>query len=206
MNIILTTTVYPQDKCYLYQKDPQERLQNYLKSIKQWIASPFKVTVVENSGYTFPEFEQSDRFEILSFDECKVPEAKYLIGNNSKGASELFSINYCFKNSKILSPGDFIIKVTGRYFIPNFEKCLNGIHSFDAVIQNDRSSCEIIGCSFTQKEFVFNTSDLLNGEACNHIEFLYKSRIAELNKVLILQKLNIEPTCMGGANVIRNSL
>ena len=210
MNIILTTTVYPQDKCYLYQKNHEERLQNYLKSIKQWINSPFKITVVENSGYTFPEFEQClydvNRFEIITFNESILHEAKYLIGNNSKGASELFSINYSIKHSKILTPGDFIIKVTGRYFIPEFEKCLLNLNFFDAIIQNDRSSCEIIGCSFAQKDLVFNTSDLLNGSQCNHIEFLYKSRIQLLNKVLILKKLNISPTSMGGANVIRNSL
>jgi hypothetical protein len=206
MNIILTTTVYTQDKCYLYQKNHEERLENYLKSIKQWINSPFKIIVVENSGYTFPEFQQSDRFEIITFNESTLHEAKYLIGNNSKGASELFSINYSIKNSKILTPGDFIIKVTGRYFIPDFEKCLLNLNLFDAIIQNDRSSCEIIGCSFEQKDLVFNTSDILDGSPCNHIEFLYKKRIELLNKVLILKKLNISPTKMGGANVIRNSL
>jgi len=206
MIIILTTTVNVQDKCYLHQTDPEERLKIYLKSISQWINTSFKIIVVENSGYTFPEFEQSNRFEVISFNEKTLPEASYLIGNNSKGASELFSINYSLKHSKILTPGDFIIKITGRYFIPKIEKCLDRIESFDALIQNDRSSCEIIGCSFAQKDFVFNTSTVLDGVECNHIEFLYKSRIKLLNKVLILKKLNIEPTPMGGANVIRVSL
>ena len=204
MIIILTTTVNVQDKCYLHQTDPQERLNVYIKSISQWINTPFKIIVVENSGYTFPQFEQSDRFEVISFNESELPEANYLKGNNSKGASELFSIHYSLKNSKILAHGDFIIKITGRYFIPNFS--LPRIESFDALIQNDRSSCEIIGSSFAQKDFVFNTSMVLDSIECNHIEFLYKSRISQLNKVMILKKLSISPTCMGGANVIRVSL
>jgi hypothetical protein len=204
MIIILTTTVFVQDKCYLQQTDPLERLNVYIKSISQWINSPFKIIVVENSGYTFPEFERSERFEVISFNESELPEANYLKGNNSKGASELFSINYSLKKSKILTPGDFIIKITGRYFIPDL--CLDRLEAFDALIQNDRSSCEIIGCSFEQKDFVFNTSDILDGTPCNHIEFLYKSRVQLLHRVMILKKLNISPTTMGGANVIRVSL
>ena len=98
MNIILTTTVYPQDKCYLHQTDPEERLQNYLKSIKQWLNSPFKITVVENSGYTFPEFEENERLQLFSFKENEIPEANYLLDNKSKGASELFAINYSFNH------------------------------------------------------------------------------------------------------------
>ena len=204
--IILTTTVVVQNKCYLHQTDPMERLNVYIKSIRQWIQTPFKIVVVENSGYTFPEFKQSNTLEIISFKESMLPEAQYLHGNNSKGTSELFSIQYSILHSKIITPSDFIIKVTGRYFIPNFETCLTNVHTFDALIQNDRSSCEIIGCHFNQKDIVFNKNTRLHGEECNHIEFLYKNRILSLPKVMILKKINIEGTQMGGANVIRYTL
>ena len=203
--IILTTTVFVQDKCYLHQKDPDERLKIYQKSIKQWLDTGLKIIVVENSGYLFNESHeyQSDKFEIISFDEKTLPEARYLRTNNSKGASELFSINYALKNTKLKF--NFVIKITGRYFIPEFEEYISKL-KFDCVIQNDRSSCEIIGCKLTETSHLFNTSDLLNGESCNHIEFLYKHRISQFNKVLILKKLKVSPTPMGGANVIRNSL
>jgi len=201
--IILTTTVNVQDKCYLHQTDPRERLSNYIKSIKQWKQSLFKIIVVENSGYQF-DFQQNDNFEIISFNESELPEASYLRGNNSKGASELFSINYAIKNSKLIKPTDFIIKVTGRYFIPGFEKF--DLTNFDAVCQNDRGSCEIIGCKYSEISTMFNTSDILNGKACNHIEFIYKNRFTKMNKILILPKLSISGTQMGGANVIRYSL
>ena len=201
--IILTTTVNVQNKCYLYQTDPIERISIYTDSIKQWLKTDFKIIVVENSGYHFPEFMESKTFEKIIFNESELPEARYLKGNNSKGASELFSINYAINNSKLIKPGDFIIKVTGRYFIPDFNVNLTG---FDAIIQNDCSSCEIIGSNYSNKDLVFNTSDILNGEPCNHIEFLYKNRILNLNKVMILKKLKINKTQMGGANVVRYSL
>jgi hypothetical protein len=203
--IILTTTVFVQDKCYLHQTDPDERLKIYQKSIKQWLETGLKIIIVENSGYQFNEFHeyQSDKFEIISFDEKTLPEASYLQGNNSKGASELFSISYALKNTKLKF--NFVIKITGRYFIPDFEEYISKL-KFDCVIQNDRSSCEIIGCKLTETARLFNTSDLLNGKACNHIEFLYKHRISQFNKVLILKNLKIPPTPMGGANVIKNSL
>jgi hypothetical protein len=81
----------------------------------------FKIIVVENSGYPFDELKEflSDKFEIISFDESQLSDANYLIGNISKGSSELFAINYSIKNSKIIDSRDFIIKVTGRYYIPN---------------------------------------------------------------------------------------
>ena len=114
--IILTTTVFVQNKCYLFQIDPVERLNTYLKSIKQWLTqTKFKILVVENSGYPFNELQNSDRLEIISFDEGNSD-------NNSKGASELFSIDYALNHTKFQY--DFVIKITGRYFIPKFEEYL----------------------------------------------------------------------------------
>lgn len=207
--ILLTTTVNVQDKCYLVQTDPEERKAIYQKSIRKWLKTNFKILLVENSGYNFDEFKEnvSDKFEIITFNENVLPEASYLKGNNSKGASELFSINYALKHSKIYN-NEFIIKVTGRYFIPDFEDYLNKINveSFDAVIQNDQTSCEIIGCKYQFINKLFNQNSTINKIPINHIEFLYKHRISQIDKIVILKSLFIEPTQMGGANVIKCSL
>jgi hypothetical protein len=212
--IILTTTVYVQNKCYLHQTDPFDRINVYLKSIKQWIETPFRVIVVENSGYSFTELDKTSNLEIISYNEYDLPEAEYLRGNNSKGASELFAINYAIKNSKILTKNDYIIKVTGRYFIPGFYEYLNSLNlkdsmgnfKFDCISQNDRVSCEVSGCSYPQSSCIFNQDTTLNGSDCNHIEFLYTNRVSKQNKILILKSLEIEPTQMGGVNVIRYKL
>jgi hypothetical protein len=207
--IILTTTVNVQNKCYLFQTDREERIAIYNRSLQKWLNTSFKIILVENSGYPFDEFKkyESDTFEIIHFNENTLPEASFLINNNSKGASELFSINYALKNSKIYN-GEFVIKVTGRYFIPNFKEYLESktINTFDGVIQNDKMSCEIIGCHSKFINKLFHKDFILNGTPCNHIEFLYKHRISQMNKVLILKKMSIEPTQMGGADVIKYEL
>ena len=197
--IILTTTVFVQNKCYLFQTDPLERLNTYKKSINLWLSlTNFKIILVENSGYSFNEFESNDRFEVISFNEETLPEASYLKGNNSKGASELFAINYALEKTKFKY--SFIIKITGRYFIPDFE---NYILSFDlnnyhALIQNSGMNCEIVGSHFNFKNMVFNKNTNIN-----HIEFLYKERIDKLNKIVVIKQLKINPTQIGGLNEIR---
>jgi hypothetical protein len=205
MIIILTTTVFTQNKCYLFQTNYEERLKSYDNSIKQWLNSNLKIIVVENSGYPFYEFksETNNRFEIICFNEKELPEAEYLVNNNSKGASELFSINYAIQNSKIIKPDDFIIKITGRYFVPNFEQYISTIdlNDYEALIQNDKTSCEIIGCNYNQKNYIFNKIT-----EHNHVEFMYSERCKNLDKVIILKKLDINGTQMGGVPVIRTSL
>jgi len=200
--IILTTTVFVQNKCYLFQTNHGERIDCYCNSIKQWLNCNLKIILVENSGYRFDEFksEINERFEIISFNEQELPEANYLIGNNSKGASELFSINYAIKHSKIINNSDFIIKITGRYFIPEFEEYISkfNLNDYDGLCQNDVNRCEIVGCNYNKRNILFDINNVHQ-----HIEFTYTSRIQSLNKVIILRELKINPTQIGGLNEIR---
>jgi len=188
--------VYVQNKSFIYQTDPKERIKIYNESINKWKNTNLKIVVVENSGYPFNEFKQflSDRFEIISFNENEINTP-----NDSKGLSELFSINYAFKNSKIIEKGDFIVKITARYFIPEFEKI--NLKNYHGVCQNDYHRCEIVGCSYDNFEKIFKYQTDVS-----HIEFLYESRVQQLDKILILKKLEISQTCMGGFNCIINSL
>ena len=125
--IILTTTVTVQDKVYLFQTDKQERVQVYVKKIKQWLyESNFKIIVVENTGYTFEELNEEkekfkDRFEVISYVESELEAADFLKGNPYKGASEIFAIEYAYNTSRLCLDADFIIKITGRFFIPDLE-------------------------------------------------------------------------------------
>ena len=222
--VILTTTVVVNNyKLYIHQKDPNERKNTYFKSIKQWLEKTnLKICVVENSGYTFPELDEylkiyEDRFEIITFDEIKhPPELKHYVYNNSKGASEIFAINYAYKNTKFKSSIDFIIKVTGRYFIDSFEGFLkkhdlsnrcnqiavcNYGDRLVALTQNNDTRCEIVGCHILLIPIIFNTNmnDHL-GIFHTHVEFLYKNRIKLINANHILKcdEFEIEPTQMGG--------
>lgn len=196
--IILTTTVYVQNKIFLYQTNPSERLTCYLKSINNWLKfTNFKILVVENSGYTFPDIEQNDRLQIISYNENTLPESQHLIGNTSKGASELFAINYGFHNCKFKETSNFIIKITGRYFIPGFREYLDtlDLDSFDVICQSSSIRCEFLGCKSHHFNQLFDKNCVIH-----HIEFLYSQRINQFDKIIKCKPLQIEQTQKGGEN------
>jgi len=230
--IILTSTVNINHyKHFLHQRDPIERLNCYLKSIKQWLEQTnLKICLVENSGYTFQELNEyvekySNRFEIITFNEFEnPPEFKHLIYNSSKGASEMYSIIYAYKNTKFRDSTNFIIKITCRYFIPSFEQFLIqngimhntrgiGIHDYKQMIiglrQNNNLRCEILGIhsKFFNMLFELNLSDE-SGAFFPHVEHVYCNRLNLLNqtKILTCPPFVIEPTPMGGVELIVTEL
>jgi len=230
--IILTSTVNVNYyKTYLFQTDPNERINTYLKSIKQWLENTnFRICLVENSGYTFPELDDcfnlyKDRFEIITFDENYLPpELQHLKYNNSKGAGEMYSIIHAFNTSKFKSTTDFIIKITGRYYIPDFEffllsntiqNRLAGVSIYDndnsiiGLRQSNDLRCEILGIHkiFFNLLFELNLSDEM-GIFNPHVEAVYRSRFLLLNqnKILVCPTFNIEPTQTGGNDSIATTL
>ena len=233
--IILTCTVtVNHHKHFLVQTDPTERLELYLKSIKQWLEkTTFKVCVVENSGYTFPELDDyvqkyADRFEIITFNEMTLPEnLQHLKYNTSKGASEMYSIIHAYQHTKFKHGVNFVIKITGRYFVPLFYEYISSIdiknrsrnlhihnseNSIVAIRQNRELNdirCEIIGINTLFFHFLFflNLSDD-TGMFFPHVETVYFNRLMlfDQNKVVKLPIFPIEPTQMGGGNCITTQL
>lgn len=230
--IILTCTVQVNHfKHFIYQTEPNDRLQCYLKSIQQWLEKTnLKICVVENSGYTFPELSEyvskyNDRFEIITFNELTLTnEMQHLVYNNSKGASEMYSIIYAFNNTKFKNEVNFIIKITGRYFVPAFEQFLDdtnitnrskhiGIHDNTSMIiglrQCHNKRCEILGIHklFFNILFALNLSDE-NGVFFPHVETIYYNRFNLLNpdNIIDCPKFEIEATQMGGINCIVKDL
>lgn len=215
ITILLTSTVNVQNKNYLFQTDKKERLNTYVKSIKQWLNNTsFNIVLVENSGYLFEELNDylikyKDRFEIISFEESKLDEAKYLKNNNSKGESEIFAINYAFNHSKLLQNSTFIIKITARYFIPELHEYLESydLNKYDALRQNDINRCEIVGTHIKNFKKVFDLKILdENGKYNGHVEAVFRYRISLLNNIITCKKFTIEPTQRGGLNQIFNEL
>ena len=207
-------------KYFIQQTNKEERLVAYFKSIKQWLEkTKLNIVVVENSGYQFEELAEEritykDRFEIISFVESELPHAARYFNNKihitSKGASELFAINYAYKNSLLIQEATFIIKVTCRYFVPELEEYLSNIYLdyYDALRQNDKNFCEIVGCHKNKFNVVFQP-ECINSEGyiMGHVEAIYDYRINTLcENVIICQPFAIEPTKMGGVNLIRTEL
>jgi len=216
ITILLTTTVTIQKhKCYLYQTNKDERKNTYLKTILKWLnETNFNIVLVENSGYKFEELQfllekYKSRFEIITFCESENEDAKFLEINNSKGASEIYSINYAYNNSNLLKNSYFIIKVTGRYFIPEFQEYISNfdMNNYDVLTQNDVERCEIIGCHIKHFADIFN-NNLLNedGVYTGHVEYVYKYRCSLYKNALKLKIFQIEPTQRGGSPEIYNTI
>lgn len=160
MNIVLlmTTTVNIFDNVsWLSQKNKQERLKMYGKKIIKWLnKSNLKIVVIENSDYKFNDLikHTNHRFEILSFKYNK--EQKEIMDKyEAKGQHEIFALEYACNYSKLIKECDYVIKITGRYFVPNLESILNKELNKNPKIDFIRQSsiwrnmnrCEIVGCS-----------------------------------------------------------
>jgi len=208
--IILTSTVNVNfNKIFLHQMDSSERLKIYIKSVTEWLnKTKLKIILVENSGYTFEELNNEkelfkDRFEIISYSEGEVEERDWLVSNNSKGESELFSIRYAFKNSRLINKDSFIIKITARYFIPDLEDYLSlfKLNNFDCLVQYDRNRCEMVGSHYKNMEYMFN-KDVLEDIPifAGHVESIYKHRTSKYKNILISKTFQIEKTQCGGIN------
>jgi hypothetical protein len=212
ISIILTSTVNINPlKHYIYQKNMNDRAKTYCNIVKKWLNNTnLNIILVENSGYNFPELSKEkekykNRFEIIVFKEIEEKEAEYLKNNTSKGASEMFSINYAFLNSKIIHKSNFIIKITGRYYISSFEKYLNkfNLDNYSCLTQNNRNRCEIVGCHYKYFSYIFYKY-LINSkkEYDNHVENIWKERTSKLKNIFVCRHLKIQPTKQGGINNI----
>ena len=104
----------------------------------------------------------------------------------------------------------FIIKITCRYFIPNFEQFINNvvdINTKHGLVQHNKCSCEIIGSSLEYFPHIFNPSIIINNWYTPHVENLYKQRMEIFNDQLIIcDEFIIEPTQQGGSERIVTSL
>ena len=183
----------------LGQISKDERKNQYLKTILNWVKSyNYDIGIIENSGYDFTELKDMyPNLIIISFNYNKFDKSLQNILSNidSKGIHELISINYFLRNTNI-SKFSHIIKITGRYYVPNFEDLVikNLKINHDAIVQNDRNRCEIVGCSTKMINHVFS---LNIGHM--HIEHEFKKRINILSNKNILQLpiLPIEKTRRG---------
>ena len=129
-------------------------------------------------------------FEVISF----LQDAEYLKANYNKGAHELFSINYAYNHSHLISLSPFIIKVTARYFVPEFEEYVAGheISKYECLTQKHRKRCEIVGCRYDKFPLIFN-KDI--GDQC--VELVWLERTVACGSVLVCKPFNIEATQRG---------
>ena len=214
ISIILTTTVNV-TKHTAFQVDITDRVNTYLKSNRLWLKNTkFNIIVVENSGYNFEELNDelniyNDRFEIISFTENPQSYSSFQMHLQSKGGLEINSIHYAYDVSKFLKKSSFITKITGRFFVPDFENFINNTYlsKFDCLKQNYDYRCEIVGTSQKNFNMIFDRNLFIaNGKYDFHVENVYAYRFSLCKNVLVCPIFDIEPTQRGGLNEIYTKL
>jgi hypothetical protein len=211
VSIILTTTVNV-DANSAFQVNPTERINLYIKSLHLWLGrTDFNIILVENSGYPFKELEEEmekykNRLEIITFNQQdEIVNKEPQMHLKCKGGLEIESIHYAYNNSEILKKTTFIIKITGRFFVPYFEKFINSINieNYDGLKQNFDFRCEIVGSHIKNFDTIFDRNLFIeNGKYDYHVENVYMYRFSLFKNILTCPIFNIEPTQRGGLNEI----
>jgi len=115
--VLLTTAVSNISNTF---HDIEYRKQLYYKQILQWLEKTnYIIVVVESSGYNFPNIEH-DRLHKITFKFSQpMPTSSQYEAN-----SILYALDN-IKNCEFYKNCTHILKVTGRYFLPDIEKHLN---------------------------------------------------------------------------------
>jgi hypothetical protein len=212
ITIILTSTVYINlnnnlNPNFLYQKDPRERINDYVTTVIKWLEqTQFNIILVENSGYIYQELSKEkelykNRFEIITYKETDLEEASYLKFTDSKGASEMFSIDYAYKHSKLIHSSKFIIKITARFFISELEEYLKhfNLDEYECLTQNNRDRCEMVGCHYKFFSHIFAKYLTIDNKYAQYVEGVWKDRTSK-HKNLLCKEFKIEKTQRGGVS------
>jgi hypothetical protein len=214
VSIILTTTVHVTPNT-AFQVNKQDRINTYLKSIRSWLRNTnLNIIVIENSGYEFTELINElnlykHRFEVITFTESQSNYKEYQMHLQSKGGLEINSIHYAYNISNFLKKSSFIIKITGRFFINNFENFINSkdLSKFNCLKQYYNNRCEIVGTSLKNFHTIFDKNLFVkNGKYDYHVENVYDYRFSLFRNVLVCPIFIIEETQRGGLNEKYNKL
>ena len=126
--LLITASILPQEKRFLKVREPRQRLNQYLDSLKFYITKTniTKIVLCDNSGYEFPSAD----IITLAKKYGKKIEIVQFIGNrekiivNGKGYGEGEIIEYALANSHLLREAKYFIKITGRIKVTNIDKII----------------------------------------------------------------------------------
>jgi len=127
---ILLTTCYNRQNYTDVQNNEIQTL--YKNVIYDWLyMTDLPIFVVDSSGYTYREFSNT-RLKVCSFI---FPQTQ------SSTVAEANSIKYALDNCRELSKYDYVVKITGKYYIPNMKGILSKTaNGTDFIFQNIKSS------------------------------------------------------------------
>mgnify|MGYP004187075499 CR=1 FL=1 len=108
LTVLLTMTINVGHMVACRQTSSRDRIALYQASVRQWERLPYRVLVLENSGYGNPFKLDSSRIRVIS---VKLP------GNESrgKGYGEAQTLKHAIDSGLLGGAGDYVVKLTGRY-------------------------------------------------------------------------------------------
>ena len=90
------------------------------------------------------------------------------------------------------------IKITGRFYIPDFLKTQN-LEEKDLLIQNEPYRCEMVDCHKECFDVIFDKHLLdSDGNYNGHVELIYEQRCQKYSRIINCPRFIIEPTQRGG--------
>jgi len=115
--ILLTSTIDVNNCANTNRTSISDRKQDYYDTLKLWLTNTpcdFNFVFIENSGYDLSymyELDENNRVEFISIDDNNYNR------EFGKGHGEFREIKYAVQKSFLLSTYDYLIKVTGHYYL-----------------------------------------------------------------------------------------
>jgi hypothetical protein len=109
----------------------------YETQIKRWLTeTTLPIFVVESTGYYFPSIKH-ERLVVLTF-EYDVRGAILIDTTKAEAKSIQHAIKQ-LENNKLYQSSEYVLKVTGRYFLEDIEEKLHIHKGYDMYLQKHRN-------------------------------------------------------------------
>lgn len=129
--LLLTATIDPKGMAFTVRQSPTRRLNDYQSALRKWCSHRDhfrRIVLCENSGYPIPNDlrngcgnASNDFLTILQFEGNNYPRSL------GKGYGEAKSIEYALGNFPEIDDYDYIVKCTGRLYVPNVLRVLKAL-------------------------------------------------------------------------------
>lgn len=168
----MTGTVRPGQVPDLKRKEFKVRENDYVQSIHQWTKLGIKIVFCENSNTLSDRIVNVLQNSLIKYEYLSFPTACSHLG---KGHGEAEIFKYAFKNSVILAESDYIIKVTGRYFVKNSLDIINKFIEADNL-----SICANVSSHLQKADSRFF---LFRSEFYNNSLYFFFEKLDESNRI-----------------------
>lgn len=172
------------------RNDPKVRESDYLNSLRLWLENTqFKMVFCENSGYDLKNIRNlcdkyPGRVEIIQFYGNSYPR------HLGKSYGEFLIIEKAMTDSVFIRQSEYIVKVTGRFFIENIYKILSKVkndivYSSIEKIPSGYIAFHTILFIFKKDfffDFMFKYKNLINEAEGVCLENIFEKSIIDLNK------------------------